>query len=84
MTVQSLAIGFTLNGRDVAAEVPANRLLIDLLRAPDGVGQRLGPQRNVQLFLRERRAPGALLRQRPIERVGQVVTGPGAHSVQPV
>ena len=32
MTAQSLAIGFTLNGRDVAAELPANRLLIDLLR----------------------------------------------------
>jgi aerobic carbon-monoxide dehydrogenase small subunit len=32
MTIQSLAIGFTLNGRDVAAELPANRLLIDLLR----------------------------------------------------
>lgn len=32
MTAQLLAIGFNLNGRAVAAEVPANRLLIDLLR----------------------------------------------------
>jgi carbon-monoxide dehydrogenase small subunit len=32
MTAQHLAIGFTLNGREVTAEVPANRLLIDLLR----------------------------------------------------
>lgn len=32
MTAQRLAIGFNLNGHDVAAEVPANRLLIDLLR----------------------------------------------------
>lgn len=32
MTAQRLAIGFNLNGRDVATEVPTNRLLIDLLR----------------------------------------------------
>lgn len=32
MNGRSIAIVFTLNGRNVAAEVPANRLLIDLLR----------------------------------------------------